>query len=74
MKNILNNLFGISLRSKAEINEKGEVTVTELLSYDLVAQPGFDTFDLMTDQEFKELKRQQLLKERKDKINKLNNL
>jgi hypothetical protein len=67
LKNILNSLFGISQRSKAEINEKGEVTVTEILSYDFVAQPGFSGFQ-------EEAKRQQLLKERKEKINRLNNL
>lgn len=81
MKKIFSNIFGVSIRSKGEIDEKGVVDVQELLSYDLVSNPAFsnsiidfsDTNDLLKKIQ-DELKRQQLLTDRKEKINKLNNL
>ena len=80
MKNIFSNI-GVSWRSKGEINEKGEIIIKELLSYDLIANPAFsnakiDFSDLVDEHKRiqEELKRQQLLEDRKEKINKLNNL
>lgn len=74
MKNILNNIFGISKRCKGTVDKNGYVKVDEILSYDIVAAPGFSgaTFDYK--KILKELNRQELLKQRREKINRLNNL
>lgn len=78
MKNVLNNIFGISQRSKGKIEDDGTVTIQEILSYDLVANPSFSDANFSDIEEQKRLldllKRQELLKNRKEKINKLNNL
>lgn len=74
MTNISNKIFGISLRSKGEIDDSGKVTITKILSYDVVSSPGFSGARFLTDIDFSEIKRQQLLRERKEKINRLNNI
>lgn len=82
MKNIFNNIFGISQRSNGKLEDDGTVTIEEIISYDLVANPGLSNADLdwaasATEhmiRNIERLKRQELLKNRKDKINKLNNL
>ena len=81
MKNILNKIFGISQRSQGHINEDNEVVIDKIESYDVVGNPGFsnaiidfsDTIALQK-QIIKELERQELLENRKEKIKKLNNL
>lgn len=81
MKNIFNNIFGISQRHKGKVDDDGIVTIQEIISYDLVASPSFsnaridfsDTLALQQ-QIIKELERQELLEKRKKKLNKLNNL
>lgn len=81
MKNILNNIFGISKRSKGHIEDDGKVIIDKIESYDIVGEPGFsnaridfsDTIALQK-QIIKELERQELLEKRKEKIKKLNNL
>lgn len=71
MKNIFSNIFGISKRSSGTIEDDGTVNIQEILSYDLVASPG--CYDAMFD--FSEIKkRKELLKARKEKLKKLNNL
>ena len=74
-KNILNNL-GVSQRSIGKVEDDGTVTVTKILSYDVVASPGFSnaSFSNINEKIQKELQRQILLKDRKEKINKLNNI
>lgn len=68
MRGILNKIFGISQRCKGEVNKNGEVTITKILSYDLVGEPGF------SDAILKDNEREELLKKRKEKLDKLNNL
>lgn len=79
MKNILNNIFGISKRCKGTVDKNGYVKVDEILSYDIVSDPPFDSASFSDINEIqnkilKELERQQLLKSRREKINRLNNL
>ena len=79
MSNLLNNLFGISQRSLGKVEDDGTVTVTKILSYDVVASPGFSNASFSNINDLhekiqKELQRQILLKDRKEKINKLNNI
>jgi hypothetical protein len=77
----LNNIFGISKRSKGHIEDDGKVIIDKIESYDVVGNPGFsnaiidfsDTIALQK-QIIKELERQELLEKRKEKIKKLNNL
>ena len=72
-KNILNNL-GVSQRSIGKVEDDGTVTITKILSYDLVSNPGFSKCEFLTEIDFSEIKRQRLLNDRKEKINKLNNI
>jgi len=74
----LNKLFGVSERSICEV-ENGKVITKEILSYDFVGNPGFISAKLdwsITNEHLRRidemLKREQLLKDRKEKINKLN--
>lgn len=70
----LNN-FGISQRCTGTVDKNGYVTVTKIHSYDLVASPGFTGATLEDfDKYFKELARQELLKSRREKIERLNNI
>ena len=80
MKNLWNK-FGVSKRSEGHIDENGNVVIDKILSYDVVDNPGFsnaridwsDINDLLKRiQEM--LKREELLKSRKEKLEKLNNL
>lgn len=81
MKNILNKIFDISQRSTGHINEDNEVVIDKIESYDIVGNPGFsnaridfsDTIELLRRLQ-EELKREELLENRKEKIKKLNNL
>ena len=78
MRNLLNNIFGISQRGKGTVDEKGKLTITDIISYDLVSNPSFpidfsDTSKLL-DKINREIKRQQLLQDRKAKLNKLKNI
>jgi hypothetical protein len=68
----LNNIFGISQRATGKIDENGKITIRKVFSYDLVAGPGFEGATLELYDSF--LKRHRLLKNRKEKLNKLNNL
>lgn len=74
MKNLLNKIFGVSQRSIGTVNEEGIVNVTKILSYDIVADPPFSNATFFDCRIQKELDRQELLKTRKEKIDKLNNL
>lgn len=74
MTNIFNRI-GISQRCRGQIKDD-IVENLEILSYDLVSQPGIDfssTNELLIKIQ-EELKRRQLLKDRKEKLKKLNNL
>jgi hypothetical protein len=78
LKNLFNKIFGISQRCTGKVDEDGLVTDLEIFSYDIVSDPGFpidfsDTFEL-TERIRRELERQELLKNRKEKLNKLNNI
>ena len=78
MNNLLNKIFGISQRSTGKVDEKGEVTVTEIISYDIVSESAFEhaNFGEWVDIEKirKEMERQELLKNRLEKIQKLDSL
>lgn len=81
MKNIFNNIFGISQRHKGKVDDDGTVTIQEIISYDLVASPSFSNARIdfsstiaLQEQLIRELERQELLETRKEKIKKLNNL
>lgn len=80
MKTLLNKIFGVSQRCTGEVDENGKVTVTKIISYDLVADPGFDYADMSQRWKYeeekvrREMERQELLKTRREKIDKLNNL
>lgn len=81
MKNIFNNIFGISQRSKGYISDDDKIVIDKIESFDIVGNPGFTNaiidFSSTLEQlrRFEEmLKREELLKNRKEKINKLNNL
>lgn len=81
MKNVLNKIFGVSQRAIGKVDEEGIVTITNILSYDVVVDPGFsnaridfsDTFELL-EKIKRELARQKLLSNRREKIQKLNSL
>lgn len=77
-KNLLNKI-GISQRCEGKVDEDGTVTVTKILSYDIVSSPGFSNASFsnindLHDKIQREIQRKILLKERKEKINKLNNI
>lgn len=74
MKNSLNNIFGISQRFEGTIDNNGYVKIDKILSYDIVGDPPFTDAKLLTEKLMKELQRQELLKSRREKINRLNNL
>ena len=79
MKNIFNKIFNISQQSKGIIDDDDRVIIDELISYDLVINPGFENskFDIIDAQSksiYEFYKRKQLLEKRKEKIKKLNNL
>ena len=46
MKNLFNKIFGISQRCTGNIDEDGKVTNIEIISYDLVVEPGVDYADM----------------------------
>ena len=77
MKNISNNI-GISRRCTGTVEDDGRVTNLELISYDLVAEQGVDYADMSQRWKYeaekvrRELEHQELLKSRKEKIQKLN--
>ena len=78
MKNLLNKIFRVSQRGTGKV-EEGRVTNYELVSYDIMPEPGFPnaTFSEINDihkQIQRELVRQELLKTRMEKIDKLNNI
>lgn len=74
MKNIFNSI-GISQRCRGQIKDD-TVENLDIISYDLVSNPGIDfsSINELHRQALEELKRQQLLKDRKEKLKKLNNL
>lgn len=81
MKNLLNKIFGISQRAIGNVDDKGNVGITEIISYDIVANPHFSNARIdfseineLNKQIQTEIKRQELLKTRKEKIQKLNNI
>ena len=78
MKNLFNKIFGISQRSTGTIDDDGLVTDMEIFSYNIVSDPGFpidfsDTLEL-TERIKRELARQELLKNRKEKLDRLNEI
>lgn len=72
--------FGISKRCEGKVESDGNVTVYKIISYDLVADPGFDYADMSQRWKYeeervrREMERQALLKSRREKIEKLNSL
>ena len=80
MKNLFNNIFGISKRCEGKVESDGNVTITKIISYDVVADPGFDYADMSQRWKYeeekvrREMERQALLKSRREKIEKLNSL
>ncbi len=79
MKNLFNKIFGISQRCTGNIDEDGKVTVTEIISYDIVADPPFSnaTFSEINELHWriqKELARQELVFSRKQKLDRLNEI
>ena len=79
MKNLFNKIFGISQRCAGKVDEDGKITDIEILSYDLVLEPGsgfaiiHDELEL-TERIKRELARQELLKTRKEKLDRLNEI
>lgn len=78
--NLLNNIFGISQRSKGHI-EDSKVIIDKIESFDIVGNPGFSNanidwsdFNDIHKRIQERLKREELLKNRKEKLEKLNNL
>jgi hypothetical protein len=75
LKNIVNNILGISERAKGEVDLNGNVTIKEIISYDFVSNLGFSSASFYILEELQRLRnRQKLLDSRKKKINRLNNL
>lgn len=71
----LNKIFNVSQRGTGTVDENGFVTVQKIYYYDLVAAPGFTGSTLSNlDKMLREEARQELLKSRREKIEKLNNL
>jgi len=72
----LNNIFGISQRATGKVDENGFVQIDKIISFDIVGNPPFSNAILVDihSRIQKELERQELLKKRREKINKLNNL
>lgn len=65
--------IGISRRARGEVVDD-KVTITEILSYD-IADPSFLNAKIEEiDRHMRELERQELLRQRREKINRLNNL
>lgn len=70
---MLLNKISLSQRCSGTVDENGYVTITKIHSYDIVGQPGFtgaylgDDLDKM----LKEQERQELLKARREKIERL---
>ena len=62
--------FGIAQRATGEV-KNGIVTITKILSYDLVASPSFSG---ATFENYREILRKQKLEERKKKLDILNKL
>jgi len=66
---IFSKNIGITSRCEGKIEDDSTVTIMKILCYDIVSSPGFDT------EEFKnEIYRQKLMKERKEKLDRLNRL
>jgi putative intracellular protease/amidase len=73
--NLINKVFNVSQRCAGTVDENGFVIIQKINSYDLVGVPGF-TGATMQDLSklIKEEERQKLLKSRREKIDKLNNI
>lgn len=69
----MKRIFGVSCRSKGIIVD-GRVTASELISKDVITPLPIDFSDIhkLQSKILKELKRQELVKNRKDKINNIN--
>jgi hypothetical protein len=79
LKNFFNKIFGISQRSTGTIDEDGRVIDIDIFSYNMVSDPGFSnaTFSEINELHWriqKELARQELLKTRKEKLDRLNEI
>jgi len=79
LKNLFNKIFGISQRCAGSVEVDGRVTVTEIISYDIVSDPPFSNAKFSEINELhwriqKELARQELLKTRKEKLDRLNEI
>lgn len=71
----LNKIFNVSQRCTGTIDKNGYVTIQKIHSYDLVGAPGFSGATMQDlSKLLREEERQQLLKSRREKIEKLNNL
>lgn len=71
---ILNNI-GISERCTGTVDKNGYVTIIKIYSYDMVGSPGFTGATLQDFDEYnREMIKQELLKSRREKINKLNSI
>jgi hypothetical protein len=68
----LNNIFGISQRATGKIDENGYVQIDKIISFDIVGNPPFSNALFINERIQKELDRQELLKKRKEKLEKLN--
>jgi len=73
LKNLLNKIFGVSQRATGKVESDGTVTITNIISYDIVGDPPFSNakFDIS---DIREMDRQELLKSRREKIKKLDSL
>lgn len=69
------NKIGISQRFTGTVDKNGYVTIAKIHSYDMVGTPGFTGATLQDfDDYYRELARQELLRSRREKIEKLNHL
>ena len=70
-----NKIFNVSQRCTGTVDNNGYVTIQKIHSYDLVGAPGFSgaTMEDLS-KLIREKERKELLKSRREKIDKLNNL
>jgi len=72
--NLINKVFSVSQRCTGTV-DNGFVKIQKIYSYDLVGAPGFSGATMQDlDRMLREEERQELLKSRREKIDKLNNL